>query len=105
MAQNNQYEVLNPWADVDLLQNKGLSPRVTDLSDKTIGLFCSFKNVSRDILTVTQERIKEKFPTAKFSWFVQEFALTHQEVMASGEKEKFVEWVKGIDTAITAVGD
>jgi len=36
---NYQYEVLNPWADLDPVPLRGISPRVTDLAGKTIGLF------------------------------------------------------------------
>ena len=35
---NGQYEVLSPWADVDAVPLKGISPRVANLSGKKIGL-------------------------------------------------------------------
>ena len=36
---NGQYEVLNPWAEVDPIPLKGIAPRVADLTGKTMGLF------------------------------------------------------------------
>ena len=96
---NGQYEVLNPWAEVDPLPLRGISPRVTDLTGKTVGLFADLvKPASRPILTAVERQLKERFPTLKFSWFLS----------GSNEpedKDKFEEWVKGVDTAVTAVGD
>jgi hypothetical protein len=98
-----QYEVLTPWADVDPVAPKGICPRVTDLNGKTIGLFSSvFKVASRPVSMVAEKRLKERFPDLKFSWFESEFNL---EVMESEEKDRFEEWVQGVDAVVTAVGD
>ena len=100
---NGQYEVLNPWAEADPVPLRGISRRVTDLTGKTIGLFCaSYKVASRPILTVVEEKLKEKFPKLKFSWFETNYNL---EVTETAEKARFEEWVKGVDAVIAAVGD
>jgi hypothetical protein len=39
---SNQYEVLNPWAEVDPVPLKHITPRLDSLSTKTIGLYCNF---------------------------------------------------------------
>jgi len=105
---NGQYEVLNPWAEADPVPLRGISPRVTDLTGKTIGLFCaSYKVASRPILMVVEEKLKEKFPTSKFSWFEagHNLEVTETKVTGTEDKARFEEWVKGVDAVITAVGD
>ena len=57
---------------------------------------------SKPILTVVERKLSERFPKAKFSWFDTDYNL---EVIDTREKALFEKWVKGIDTAITAVGD
>ena len=100
---NGQYEVLNPWAEADPIPLRGISPRVADLTGKTIGLFnYNFKVVSRPILAVVEQRLEERFPTARFSWF--EFG-DNIVVTETKHKASFEEWVKGVDTVIAAVGD
>lgn len=97
-----QYEVLNPWAEVDPVPLKGLSPRLTDLKGKTIGLFSNWKTAARPVLTVAQNRLKEREPSLKFSWF--EFGL-NTEVDETELKGAFEDWVKGCDAVLSAVGD
>ena len=100
---NGQYEVLNPWAEVDPIPLRGISPRVADLTGRSIGLLCdTFKVASRPILTVVEEKLKERFPKLKFSWF--EYG-DNLEVTETKDKASFEEWVKGVDTVVAAVGD
>ena len=99
---DGQYEVLNPWAEVDPVPVRGIMPRVTDLKGKTIGLYSTHKIASRPIVNAVGERLKERFPTLKFSSF--EYYLG-RDVTESPEKDKFEEWVKGVDTVVAAVGD
>ena len=100
---NGQYEVLNPWAEADPIPLRGISPRVADLTGKTIGLLCdTFKVASLPMLSVVEEKLKERFPTARFSWF--EFG-DNIVVTETKHKASFEEWVKGVDTVIAAVGD
>ena len=100
---NSQYEVLNPWAEADQVPLEGISPRLADLTGRTIGLFSlDVKVASRPILTVVEEKLKDKFPKLKFSWFETNYNL---EVTETNEKAGFEEWVKGVDAVVTAVGD
>lgn len=99
---DGQYEVLNPWAEVDLIPVRGIMPRLTDLKSKTIGLYSTHKIASRPIVNAVGERLKERFPTLKLSLF--EYYLG-RDVTESPEKDKFEEWVKGVDTVVAAVGD
>ena len=100
---NGQYEVLNPWAELDPVTLRGISPRLADLKGKTIGLFApDYKVASRPILTVVEQKLRERFPSLKFNWFLFPYNL---DVTETEYKEKFEEWVKGIDAAVAAVGD
>jgi hypothetical protein len=99
---SNQFEVLSPWADIDPLPLRGISPRVTDLAGKTIGLFVdSYKGgAAPDIGREVEKQLKQKYPTAKFITF------PGRELVAENkQKPDFEKWAKDIDMAISVVGD
>ena len=100
---SGQYEVLNPQGEIDPIPLRGISVRLDDLNDKTVGFFATtFKPAAQPILIVVEERLKEIFPSLKSSWFLY----GHGGAVAEGEdNDRFQEWVKGIDIAITSVGD
>ena len=102
-SSNCQYEVLNPWAEVDPVPLKGAAQRLTDLDGKKIGLLCNFKIAARPILTVVQDKLKKRFPKTEFSYYV----CLHPNLpeVEGDHKDEFEEWLKGIDGAIGAVGD
>ena len=99
---NGQYEVLNPWAEVDPIPLRGLSPRLTDMPDKKIGLFFNNKEAARPIQDVVEKRLKERFPTIEFSRFLR---VPNLSVTETEDQAKFEEWVKGLDAVILAVAD
>ena len=97
------YEVLSPWAEADPVPLKGLSPRLDDLAGKKIGLLCNNKRAAPVILDVTEKILKERYPTAKLSWFnSRSFSVSSLE---PDRKEEFDNWVKGVDAVIASVGD
>jgi hypothetical protein len=99
---NTHYEVLNPWAEADSKPLKGISPRITDLAGKKIGFFCNSKRAAHPITKVIAEKLKERFPTYEPSWyFFTRVSIPEVET----NKEKFEEWIKGLDAVIAAVGD
>ena len=107
-GENIKYEVLNPWADVDIPKLEGLSPRVADLTGKTIGLLYNAKVAARPILTVVKERLRERFPTLKTSWHEATPPSMWNESLGNEREawnQKLQDWVKGVDAAIIAVGD
>ena len=101
---NGQYEVLSPWAEADPVALRGLkAPRLTELTGKKIGLFCNIKRAAGPILTVIERKLKERFPISEVSWYRgRSFSVSEQEPQ---NKEKFEEWIKGVDAVILAVGD
>lgn len=101
---NGEFEVLSPWADVDPVPLKGISPRLEDLAGKKIGLFVLSKPAARPILTAVETQLKQRYPTCEISWYGSNLPFTKMQI-ESGNKEKFEEWVKGVDAVIGAVGD
>jgi hypothetical protein len=100
---NGLYEVLNPWADADPIPFRGITPRLTTLEGKKIGLLRNSKRSAEGILTVAANKLKEKFPTIEFSWF-----RTNTFSASAEEKERLPEledWLKSVDAVIAAVGD
>ncbi len=59
-------EVLNPRGEIPASPVKGLSPRVSDLAGKTIGLFDNGKEGAEEFLIAIRELVSAKFPTANF---------------------------------------
>ncbi len=98
------YEVFNPWAEVDpILLMRGISPRLEDLRDKTIGLFAAdYKVASSPTLAVIERKLRERFPLLKLNWFRFPRQI---EVTGTEHKGRFEEWIKQIDAAITGLGD
>ena len=99
---NSQYEVTSPWAEADPIPPRGISPRLTDLTGKKIGLLKNTKKVARPILNLVESGLKEKFPTSEVSWYESE---SNTPKIETEDKERFEEWVKGVDTVIAAVAD
>jgi len=100
---NSEYEVLSPWAEADPIPFRGISQRLDTLAGKKIGLLRNSKRAALPTLNVVRKRLKEKFPTAEFTEFGN---LKPNEVIIEQEgKEKFEEWLKGVDAVVTAYGD
>jgi hypothetical protein len=102
------YEVLNPWADVAPRPLKGIAPRVASLEGKTVGLFNNTKTASKPVLTVVEQKLKERVPGVKTVWFGQ--ASMHGAGKQLGYEESqrdpgFQKWVNDVDAAVLAVGD
>ena len=97
------YEVLSPWGDVDPAPLKGISPRWTDLQNKTIGLFANNKRASSPMQMAVETKLREKFPGLKFSHYV--FAGGNREVAGTEYEPGYADWIKSVDAVVSAVGD
>lgn len=102
-APNTQFETLSPWADVDPIPLRGLSPRVQSLAGKKIGMFINPKRAAMPIAESIEKRLKTMYPDIQ----IIEFHSTQPNVneIETKNKEKFTAWVKGLDAAIAVVGD
>ncbi len=99
----NSYAVLSPWAEADPIPLKGLAPRLATLSGKKIGLLRNNKRAAEPILELASRRLKEKYPDLVFTWFRgTTFSASELE---QGGREKLVDWLKGVDAVVAAVGD
>ena len=98
----DQYEVLNPWAEVDPVRLRPISDRLTDLNDKHIGLFNNKKVAALPTLKVVEKRLKERFPAMKLSYFSRDRNVS---VAETGGLEEYEAWVKGVDAVILSAGD
>jgi hypothetical protein len=99
---SEKFEVLNPWADVDPLLLKGISPRPKNLKGKTIGLYRNDKRAAKPMLEAVESRLKEKYPTLTFKTFQRSPNLAIYEMP---EKPQYDEWLKGVDAVIFSHGD
>lgn len=99
----SSYEVLSPWAEADPVQWRGINQRLTDFYGKKIGLLCNSKRTAEPTLKVVEERLKNRYPTASFSWFSN---LKANEVAVEYEiKDEFEKWLDGVDAVISSYGD
>jgi hypothetical protein len=97
------YEVLSPWAEVDPIPVRGISPRVDTLAGKKIGLFANFKRAARPIQAYVEKRLKERFPDSETSLF--DSTLPNVTETETENREKFTAWANEMDAVIAAVGD
>ena len=56
-------EVLNPRGEIELDKVYGISPRLSDLAGKTIGLYGNGKGGTEAFLDLVQAQIKQRYPT------------------------------------------
>ena len=102
-ASDIQYEVLSPWAEVDAVPKRGISPRLDTLAGKKIGLFTNRKRAAKPMAEAIARQLKDKYPTAEFSFF--EPRLTTIIVAEQKDGDKFAAWVKSMNAVIVMVGD
>ncbi len=99
---SDQYEVLNPWAEVDPIPLKGIMPRPSDLNGKKIGLYRNDKRAAEPMLKAVEARLKQKYPSLTFKSFLRSPNLAIYEMK---EKEQYDEWLKEVDAVILSHGD
>jgi hypothetical protein len=99
-----QYEVLSPWAEVDPVPPRGLSPRLDTLAGKKIGLFLNTKRAAKPMAAVIAKRLKEKFPTSETSLFASPLSTV---ILRESKKEEaqFTAWLKSVNAVVLLVGD
>ena len=102
-ASGFQYEVLSPWADMDPIPLRGISPRIPALAGKKIGIFRNFKRAARPMAESIERRLKTMYPDIQTSIFDSVTANVNE--IETKNRDRFTEWVKGLDAAIAVVGD
>lgn len=99
---NGQYEVLGPWAEVDPVPLKGISPRLTDLAGKKVGFFWNSKRAAKPMLAVLEEKLKARFPACESDHFA---FMPNEGIGDTEEIGRFEEWLKGVDAVVLSYGD
>ena len=102
-AADYQYIVLSPWAEVDPIPLRGISPRVDTLAGKKIGLFANFKRAAVPISREVERRLKERFPDSETDLYHSRAANVDESVEQNAAK--FEAWAKSMDAVVAAVGD
>ncbi|OFZ87993.1 MAG: hypothetical protein A2V78_04780 [Betaproteobacteria bacterium RBG_16_64_18] len=97
------YAVLSPWADVDPVPLRGITPRPKDLAGKKIGLFSNGKRAAALTLTAVETRLKEQVPSVETSWYTST-KINTPEILTEG-KARFEVWVRGVDAVVLSVAD
>ena len=100
---DSQFEALSPWADVDPIPLRGISPRIQSLAGKKIGLFVNPKRAAMPIAESIQKRLKTMYPDIQIIVFHSTEPNVNE--IETKNKEKFTVWAKGLDAAIAVVGD
>ncbi len=100
---STEYEVLSPWADVDPVPLRGITPRPKDLAGKKIGLFLNEKRAAHLLLSAFEKELLERFPSATTSWYE---CTGHNipEALTEG-MPKFEAWVGSVDAVVLSVAD
>ena len=102
-APDSQFVVLSPWADVDPIPLRGISPRLSSLSGKKIGLFVNPKRAAMPIAESIEKRLRTMYPDIQTIVFRSTEANVNE--IETKNKEKFTAWAKGVDAVIGVVGD
>ena len=102
-VQGTQFEVLSPWADVDPIPLRGISPRIESLAGKKIGLYVNTKRAAMPVAESIQRRLRAMYPDIQIIMFRSTTPNVNQ--IETNNKEKFTAWAKGVDAVIGVVGD
>jgi hypothetical protein len=100
---DTQFEALSPWADVDPIPLRGISPRIQSLAGKKVGLFVNPKRAAMPIAESIEKRLKTMYPDVQTIMFHSTQPNVNE--IETKNKEKFTAWAKGLDAAIAVVGD
>ena len=99
----NQFVALSPWADVDPIPFRGISPRLPSLAGNKIGLFVNPKRAAMPIAQSIDRRLKAMYPDVQTIVFHSVGANVNE--IETKNKERFTAWAKGLDAVIAVVGD
>jgi hypothetical protein len=102
-APDAQFVVLSPWADVDPITVRGISPRLQSLAGKKIGIFVNPKRAAMPIAESIIRRLGAMYADAQTIVFRDTEANVN--VIETKNKDRFIAWAKQIDAAIAVVGD
>ena len=99
------YEVLSPWAEADPRPLQGITPRLSELNGKRIGLYANYKRAAVPVQDAMQKALSERFGDQITIYrFTQKGA--NDIGSDSDEGPRFAAWLeKEVDAVVVAVGD
>jgi hypothetical protein len=99
---SGRYDCLSPWAEVDPISPRGISPRLPDLAGRRIGLFHNNKVAAAPILDAVEAELAGRFDGVSFARFGRGENLSVEETT---DRRRYEDWVKEVDAVVLAVGD
>jgi len=98
------YDVLSPWSETDPQPLQGISPRLTDLRGKRVGLFMNNKPAAPPIQDAVEAELRARFgddvTTTRFR------RTEHGDAGGNDNDGRFTRWLEEeVDAVIVAVGD
>ena len=101
--EEQQYEVMSPWAEADPIPLRGISSRIDALDGKKIGLFANFKRSAVPQARMLEKKLKGKIPTIQTDLY----HAPNPDYIAQDSPEwgKFSAWIKSVDAIVLMVGD
>ena len=98
------YTVLSPWAKSDYLVKYPITPRLSDLAGKTIGLYASFKEYHPFFMQELERQLAAVLPETKFSHYT--YIVDTKEIRDDETNYPiFQEWLSGVDAVIGVGAD
>ena len=98
------YTVYSPWAETDHLIKEAISPRLTTLKGKTIGLYASFKEYHPFFMQELERQLSVVLPETKFSHYT--YIMDTKEIRDDEVNYPiFKEWLSGVDAVIGVGAD
>jgi hypothetical protein len=89
-------ELLNPRGVIEVKPILALTPRVTNLAGKRVGLYWNSKPGMDNFFTVFDELLRKRYPTATTTLLRGAFLIRDEDTEA---------WLPQIDTFVYGVGD
>ena len=99
----DQLQVLSPWSAIDPVPLESPAPRIDRLAGSRIGLFANHKRAAQPMLDVVRNWMEVNYPDVELDLYIG--TETNVPEMWTSGKEKFEEWIDGVDGVVLAVGD
>jgi hypothetical protein len=99
------YEVLSPWSETDPLPLQGITPRLSELRGKRIGLFMNNKVAAPPIQDAVEAELRNRYgPEITLTRFRR---VDRGDAGSSAEDgPRYTRWLEeDVDAVIVAVGD
>jgi hypothetical protein len=99
------FDVLSPWAETDPQPLQGITPRLSELHGKRIGLFANYKRAAAPIQDAVEAQLRSRFGgEVTISRFVQ--TDSGDALSSEDHGARYARWLKEeVDAVIVAVGD